>query len=114
MADLYRYAQRFARQGQDAALYYLSFWKKLLQPFNTAVLVMVAVSFMFGPPRNVSMGARVFTAICFGLVFTIVQRMLHNVSLVYQFDPVVAVLLPLLLCGGVGWLLSQVSMTSDR
>ncbi len=105
MEDLYYYAQRFARQGQDADLYYLSFWKKLLQPFNTAVLVMVAVSFMFGSTRNVSMGARVFTAICFGLVFTIVQRMLHNISLVYQFEPFVAVLLPLLLCGGVGWLL---------
>jgi lipopolysaccharide export system permease protein len=102
MTDLYRYAQRFARQGQDAAAYYLSFWKKLLQPFNTAVLVMVAVSFMFGPLRNVSMGARVFTAICFGLLFTILQRMLHNVSLVYHFNPVIAVLAPLLLCAVVG------------
>jgi lipopolysaccharide export system permease protein len=105
MLDLYRYAQRFARQGQDADSYYLSFWKKVLQPFNTAMLVMLAVSFMFGPSRNVSMGARVFTAICFGLAFNIVQRMLHNASLVYQFDPFVAVLLPLLLCGGLGWLL---------
>jgi lipopolysaccharide export system permease protein len=105
MTDLYRYAERFARQGQDADSYYLSFWKKLLQPFNTAVLVMVAVSFMFGPLRNSSMGARVFTAICFGLLFTILQRMLHNVSLVYQFDPFIAVLVPLLLCAAFGSLL---------
>ncbi len=69
------------------------------------VLVLVAVSFMFGPLRNVSMGARVFTAICFGLIFTILQRMLHNVSLVYEFAPFVAVLVPLLLCGGLGLLL---------
>jgi lipopolysaccharide export system permease protein len=105
ITDLYRYAQHFARQGQDADSYYLSFWKKLLQPFNTAVLVMVAVSFMFGPLRNASMGARVFTAICFGLLFTILQRMLHNVSLVYQFDPFIAVLTPLLLCAVLGSLL---------
>jgi lipopolysaccharide export system permease protein len=109
MTDLYRYAQRFARQGQDAAAYYLSFWKKLLQPFNTAVLVLVAVSFMFGPLRNASMGGKVFTAICFGLLFTILQRMLHNMSLVYQFDPVIAVLAPLLLCALVGWLLLRKS-----
>ena len=109
MSDLYRYAQRYARQGQDAAAYYLSFWKKLLQPFNTAVLVMVAVSFMFGPLRNASMGGKVFTAIGFGLLFTILQRMLHNVSLVYQFDPVIAVLTPLLLCAIAGWSLLRKS-----
>ncbi len=105
MVDLYRYAERFTRQGQDADSYYLSFWKKLLQPFNTAVLVMVAVSFMFGSMRNVSMGAKIFTAICFGLLFTILQRMMHNVSLVYQFDPFIAVMIPMLLCGALGLIL---------
>src|SRR5690606_7019021 len=41
MSDLWRYAQRFERQGQNASLYYLSFWKKTLQPLTTAVLVLV-------------------------------------------------------------------------
>ncbi len=102
IGDLYRYAQYFDRQGQDAAPFYLSFWKKLLQPLTTAALVFVAVSFIFGPLRQATMGSRVFTAISFGLLFTLIQKMLLTSSLVYQFDPRLAVLIPLLLCGGLG------------
>ena len=103
--DLYRYAARFESQGLDAAPYFLAFWKKALQPFATAVLVLLAVSFIFGPLREATMGSRVFTAICFGLVFTVLQQLMHNVSLVYQFQPLFAVMLPLLLCAGIGMLL---------
>ena len=102
ISDLYRYAQRFERQGQDADSYYLSFWKKLLQPVTTAVLVLLAISFIFGPLRQATMGSRVFTAISFGLVFTILQNLVHSMSLVYQFAPLGAVLLPLVLCAGLG------------
>ena len=102
ISDLYRYAQRFERQGQDADAYYLAFWKKALQPLTTLVLVLLAISFIFGPLRQATMGLRVFTAICVGLSFTILQNLLHTLSLVYQFQPLVAVLAPLLLCALLG------------
>ncbi|HWK55558.1 MAG TPA: LPS export ABC transporter permease LptG [Hyphomicrobiales bacterium] len=105
ISDLYRYADRFSRQGLNADGYFLAFWKKLLQPLTTAALVFVAISFIFGPLREATMGSRLFVAICFGLGFTIVQRLLQTVSLVYQIDPLPAVLLPALLCAGWGWLL---------
>lgn len=56
--DLYRYASRFESQGQDASAYQLSFWKKLLQPLTTGALILVAVSFIFGPLREATMGSR--------------------------------------------------------
>jgi lipopolysaccharide export system permease protein len=102
ISDLYRYAQRFERQGQDADAYYLAFWKKTLQPVTTLVLVLLAISFIFGPLRQATMGLRLFTAICFGLSFTILQNLVHTMSLVYQFQPLAAVLLPLLLCVAPG------------
>lgn len=105
ISDLYRYARRFERQGQDADTYYLAFWKKVFQPLTTAVLVLLAISFIFGPLRQATMGSRLFTAISVGLLFTILQNMLHTMSLVYHFEPLVAVVLPLLLCAGLGLLL---------
>jgi lipopolysaccharide export system permease protein len=105
ISDLYRYAQRFEGQGLDSAPYFLAFWKKALQPFSTAVLVLLAVSFIFGPLREATMGSRVFTAISFGLIFTVLQQLMHSVSLVYQIPPLFAVVLPLLLCAGLGWML---------
>jgi lipopolysaccharide export system permease protein len=102
ISDLYRYAQRFNSQGQDASPYLLSFWKKILQPLATAALVLVAISFIFGPLREATMGSRVFTAICFGLGFIILQRLLNTVSLIYQFNPFLAVLVPVLLIALIG------------
>lgn len=98
IAGLYRFAQYFESEGLESSSYYLAFWKKLLQPLATASLVLLAISFVFGPLRSATMGSRVFVAIAIGLVFTIVQRMLGPASLLYGFSPVVAVLLPILLC----------------
>lgn len=102
ISDLWRYASRFENQGQDGGPYFLSFWKKSLQPLTTAALVIVAVAFIFGPLRSAAMGSKVFTAICFGIVFYLVQNLLSTVSLVYQFNPLLAVTLPIFLCLGIG------------
>ena len=98
MTDLFRYAGRFEAQGQDGGAYFLSFWKKLLQPATTAALVIVAVSFIFGPLRSATMGSKLFTAICFGIGFYLVQNLLSTISLVYQLHPLLAVGLPIVLC----------------
>ena len=91
----------------DSDTYYLAFWKKVLQPLSTLALVILAISFVFGPLREATMGARVFVALAIGLVFTILQRMMEPASLLYGFDPLLAVLMPILLCASVGFFLMR-------
>jgi len=105
ISGLYRFAQYFESEGLESGSYYLAFWKKLLQPLATASLVLLAISFVFGPLRSATMGSRVFVAIAIGLAFTIVQRMLGPASLLYGFSPVLAVLLPIVLCFVIGTVL---------
>lgn len=105
ISGLYRFAEYFESEGLESSSYYLAFWKKLLQPLATASLVLLAISFVFGPLRSATMGSRVFVAIAIGLGFTIVQRMLGPASLLYGFSPVLAVLLPILLCLIIGAML---------
>lgn len=102
ISDLYQYANRFESQGQDGSVYLLSFWKKALQPLTTAALVLVAISFIFGPLREATMGSRVTTAIFFGLGFIMFQRLLNTLSLVLQFNPFFAVILPILIIAIIG------------
>ena len=103
ISGLYQFAEYFDGQGLDSAQYYMAFWKKILQPFSTMVLVLLAISFVFGPLREVSMGARVFSALGIGLVFTILQRMMEPATLLYGFSPVMAVLAPMLVCALAGF-----------
>jgi lipopolysaccharide export system permease protein len=105
ISALWQAANRFLAQGLDASRFQLGFWKKVLQPLNTLALVFVAISFIFGPLRSASMGSRVFSAVTLGLLATILQRLLQNLSLVYQLPALLAVLLPILLCLLAGALL---------
>lgn len=102
ITGLYKFAQFFKSEGLNAATYHLAFWKKLLQPVATLVLVILAISFVFGPLRESTMGFRVFVAMGIGLGFTIIQRLMEPASLLYGFSPLLAVLTPILLCAALG------------
>jgi len=102
---LYTYVNYLSEQGLNANVYLMAFWKKVLQPLATGVLVLVAISFIFGPLRSVTMGFRVFCGIIVGLVFKYLQDLLGPASLVFGFDPIMATLVPVLVGGAIGTLL---------
>ena len=95
LTGIWQYQKYLADQGLDNQPYWLAFWKKLFQPLATAALVFVAVSFVFGPLRSVTMGQRLFTGVLVGFVFQIGQDLLGPSSLVFGFSPLIAVLLPI-------------------
>ncbi len=102
ISGLWRFAGYFEAEGLEAGNYYLAFWEKLLQPLSTGALVLLAVSFVFGPLREATMGFRIFVAISIGLSFTIAQRLLEPVSLLYGLSPLLAVLFPISVCLALG------------
>ncbi|MEM8499654.1 MAG: LPS export ABC transporter permease LptG [Pseudomonadota bacterium] len=105
MSGLWDFSQYLAGQGLSAGEYKLSFWSKVLQPLGTASLVLIAISFIFGPLREVTMGYRIFVGVIVGIVFRTSQDMLGPSSLVFGFAPVYAVLLPIIVCVVVGGIL---------
>lgn len=105
ISGLWRYADYLHRQGLNADEYRLAFWNKLLQPFAIAGLVLLAVSCVFGPLRQSTMGYRIFVGVLIGVVFRTSQDMLGPASLVYSFPPVLAAALPALISAIAGILL---------
>ena len=103
ISGLYRMAGFLAAEGLDSAAHLLAFWKKVLQPLSTLMLVLVAVFFVFGPLRETTMGYRVFVALSAGLIFTLVQRAAEPVSLLFGLSPLLAAVTPILLCAILGW-----------
>lgn len=105
MKRLHSYARYLERQGQDAQEYRLAFWQKALQPLATASLVMIAISFIFGPLRQVTMGFRIFSGVIVGIVFRTSQDLLGPSSLIFGFSPLVAVMLPIIVSALIGLIL---------
>ncbi|MBS8241436.1 LPS export ABC transporter permease LptG [Marinobacter lipolyticus] len=107
VTGLYTYASYLDDQGLSSANYWLAFWKKVLMPLGTAVMVLVAISFIFGPLRSVTMGFRVFTGLIVGLLFKYMQDLLGPMSLVFGFNPILAILVPIAINAAVGAILMR-------
>lgn len=107
-AQLWSYAQFLSAQGLNAADVQLAFWRKLFQPLAAGGLVLVAISFIFGPLRDGNMGARIFAGVIVGVVFRISQDFFGPASLLYGIPPVLAAVIPIGACWLSGaWLLAR-------
>ncbi|WP_040261240.1 LPS export ABC transporter permease LptG [Pseudomonas massiliensis] len=108
ITGLWDYIHYLSAQGLNSGKYWLAFWTKVLQPLVTVALVLMAISFIFGPLRSVTLGQRVFTGVLVGFVFRIAQDLLGPSSLVFGFPPLLAVALPAAVCAIAGaWLLRR-------
>lgn len=102
MRGLHEYSSYLDNQGLDASKYKLVFWAKALQPLTIISLVLIAISFIFGPLREVTMGYRIFAGVVVGLVFRTSQDLLGPASIVFGFSPLLAVIIPASICCLVG------------
>ena len=109
MAKLLEYTAYLKRQGLETADYMLSFWQKLFMPLATIGMVLIAISFVFGPLREVTMGLRLTAGIVAGLIFHYGQQFFGQLSLVFHTEPLMAAAVPPALCLVLGiWLLQRV------
>ncbi|MEE4249703.1 MAG: LPS export ABC transporter permease LptG [Alcanivoracaceae bacterium] len=107
VSKIYDYARYLQQQGIHAGEYLLVFWQKLAQPLGVLGMVMIAVSFIFGPLRQVSMGLRMTAGILAGLVFHYGQQFFGHMSLVFDVSPMWAALAPAIICLAAGVVLLQ-------
>ena len=97
MQTLYGYINFLEQRNSDTASYELAFWEKILQPFAILGLVLVGISFVFGPLRQATVGFRIFVGVLFGISFRLVQDIVGPLSIVFELPPLMAILLPIVL-----------------
>ncbi|MBB1425455.1 LPS export ABC transporter permease LptG [Shewanella sp. SG44-2] len=86
---------------QDPSRYELALWRKVMQPVTVAVMMLVALSFVFGPLRTVTMGARVLLGVVAGFSFYISNEIFGPMSIVYELPAVVGAIAPSMLFTGL-------------
>ncbi|MHB8252572.1 MAG: LPS export ABC transporter permease LptG [Acidiferrobacter sp.] len=109
LVNLFRYIRHLRRNHQATAHYELVFWYKVLAPFTTAAMVLLAVPFVFRHSRHGGLGFRLFLAVVLGLTFYVFNRGFGDLSLLYHWPPVLGAFAPTLgLVGLSAWLLTRV------
>ncbi|MDX1705996.1 LPS export ABC transporter permease LptG [Pseudidiomarina sp.] len=93
---------------QAAERYELALWRKVLAPVTVAVMLLVALSFIFGPLRSTTMGARILLGVITGFSFHVSNEIFGPLAQVYQMPPVLGALLPSLLFAGAAiWMMRR-------
>lgn len=103
--ELYKtivYRQSF---GLNVSTPTFNFWQRVLQPFVTLVLVTLAVPFVFGSLRDASASSRIIMGVMLGVIFYSVNQLFGPITIVYQFPPLLAALMPMLTFLGVAIIL---------
>lgn len=105
---LFEYVSYLENNQQDSSRYELAFWRKVTQPVSVIVMLLLAMSFIFGPLRSVTMGARIIMGVLAGFSFFISNEVFGQVSLVFQLPPLLGAILPSVVFAGVaGYLLKR-------
>lgn len=92
--DLYTYYRFLKDNGQDAARYELAFWARVFMPVAIAVMLLLAVPFVFGPLRSVSIGQRIMVGFLVGLTFFLFNQGFNHLGIVYNIPPLLSASLP--------------------
>ncbi len=80
----------------DASRYKLTFWTKIASPLTIAVMIVLAIPFVFGSLRDAGMGKRIVIGFMLGLSFYLFNTLSGQIGLVYKLPPILAATLPTL------------------
>ncbi len=104
--DLFAYLEFLDENRLDAGVERLVFWQKLAAPLTVVIMCLLAFPFMLGSQRQSTGGQRLLYGILLGLAFVAMNRLLTQLGIQLEINPVVIVLLPnLLFLALASWLL---------
>ncbi|USQ15105.1 LPS export ABC transporter permease LptG [Legionella lytica] len=92
--ELNRYIREQKRSHQNVHTYQFAFLQRIVQPFTTMVMMVLAIPFIFGPLRSSTMGSKLLVGAAVGFGFHILSRFFGPVSTVFQLPPALAALGP--------------------
>ncbi len=107
---LRQYISHLAFNNQDTRTYELAFWTKVMLPISTALMMFIAIPFVFHNVRSAGLGRSLFVGIMLGIVFYVVNRGFGYFVLVYNIPPFLGAVIPIFIFLLVGmFLLRRVS-----
>ena len=92
--QLSRYISHLAENQQKTDPYELAFWNKIMLPLSTAVMVVLAIPFVFTNVRSGTMGRNLFVGIMLGIGFYVVNKGFGYVVLANGLSPLLGATIP--------------------
>lgn len=99
--DLRQYIAALRQSGQNADHQSIALWRKFTIPLTTAAMVLLSLSFVFGPTRSTGAGYRITAGTLIGIVLYFSDQMIMQWGLLLNLTPLVITLTPVILISGI-------------
>ena len=77
-----------------SGIFEVELYKRLIKPITLVAMILLAMLFIFGSTRDVTLGRKIFFGIVLGLSFELLSRIGGAMALSFNFNPVISAVLP--------------------
>ncbi len=95
--ELDKFIEYQLANGLESKKYKMAFWSKIVSPFSTLVMLMIAIPFVFGSLRSVGTGQRLMVGVLLGIGFFLLNKILGTSALLYGLNEFVCASFPTIL-----------------
>ena len=77
-----------------SGVFEIELYKRLIQPITLIAMILLAMLFIFGSTRDVTLGRKIFFGVALGLSFEMLSRIASAMALSFDFSPVLSSIVP--------------------
>ena len=77
-----------------SGIFEIELYKRLIKPITLVAMILLAMLFIFGSTRDITLGRKIFFGIALGLSFEMLTRIGGAMALSFDFNPVMSAVLP--------------------
>ena len=92
--ELWRYNNHLDENKQDASVYKIAFWKKLIYPFTVFVMMGLALPFAYLHFRSGGISLKIFIGIMIGVSFVLFNNLFSHIGLLSGWPALLTAVVP--------------------
>ena len=77
-----------------SGVFEVELYKRLIKPVTLVAMILLAMLFIFGSTRDITLGRKIFFGVALGLSFEMLSRIASAMALSFDFNPLMSAVLP--------------------
>lgn len=77
-----------------SGVFEVELYKRLIKPVTLVAMILLAMLFIFGSTRDITLGRKIFFGVALGLSFEMLSRIASAMALSFDFNPLMSAIIP--------------------
>jgi lipopolysaccharide export system permease protein len=77
-----------------SGIFEVELYKRLIKPVTLVAMILLAMLFIFGSTKDITLGRKIFLGVALGLSFEMLSRIASALALSFDFNPLISAVLP--------------------